>query len=64
MMKLVVALLFIFDGQIGHEKTMYFQDLNVCRYYAENYARKQSRYEPTETVCKLAWVDGKTRVIK
>jgi len=64
MMKLVVALLFIFDGQIDHEKTMYFKNLNACRYYAQNYNRERSYYEPTKCVCKLAWVDGKTRVIR
>jgi hypothetical protein len=63
-MKLVVALVFLFNGQIDHEKTIYFQDLNDCRYYAQNYNREKSYYEPTECVCKLAWVDRKTKVLK
>lgn len=63
-MKLVVALVFLFNGQIDHEKTMYFKELNACRYYAQNFSRERSYFEPTECVCKLAWVDRKAKVLK
>lgn len=63
-MKLVVALVFLFNGQIDPEKTIYFQDLNTCRFYAQNYNRERSNYEPTECICKLAWVDRKEKVIR
>jgi len=63
-MKLVVALVFLFNGQIDHEKTMHFKELNACRYYAQNFNKERSHYEPTECVCKLAWVDRKVKVLK
>tara|TARA_R100000541_G_scaffold10541_1_gene18380 strand:+ start:370 stop:561 length:192 start_codon:yes stop_codon:yes gene_type:complete len=63
-MKLVVALVFLFNGEIDHDKTMYFQELNACMYYAQNYSRERSYFEPTESKCKLAWVDRNTKVLK
>jgi len=63
-MKLVVALVFLFNGQIDHEKTIYFEELDACRWYAQNYSRERPYFEPTECVCKLAWVDRKAKVLK
>jgi len=61
--KLVVALVFFFDGHIDHDKTIYFKNIENCRYYAQNYSKPQRNYEPVKCVCKLAWVDRKEKVL-
>ena len=63
-MNMVAALVFLFNGQVDESKTMYFRDLNTCVYYAQEYNRNRRNYEPTECVCRLAWVKrGSVRVL-
>jgi hypothetical protein len=63
-MKLVIALLFIFNGEIDHSKSMYFDSITNCRWYCQQVSKEQRYYEATECVCRLAWVDVETPTIR
>lgn len=63
-MSMVVALVFLFNGEVDPTKTMYFRNLNTCVYYAQEYNKHRRNYEPTECVCRLTWVEeGSVRVL-
>ncbi len=63
-MKLVVALLFIIDGQIDSDKTVYYEEIDTCRYWCQEYSRDVSYYESMKCVCKLAWVNSDETIIE
>lgn len=65
-MEVLVALVFIINGQIDESKTVYYSDIPTCMWYAQEYSRDTWRYfEPTKCVCRLAWVTkGTVEVIE
>jgi len=64
-MKMVIALLFFtVSGEIDPSKTLYFHNLQSCRFLCQQLSREQSKYEPTECICRLTWVEEGTKVIR
>jgi hypothetical protein len=63
-MKMVIALLFFTaTGDIDETKTMYFKQLESCRWYCSRLSRQQSYYTPTVCTCQLRWVELSAKVI-
>ena len=58
------ALLFFFSGSVDESKTVYYKNLQACRYMCQQLSKTQRNYEPVKCVCKLEWVDKSTKVLK
>jgi hypothetical protein len=63
-MKMAFALLFFFGGSIDESKTVYYKNLQSCRFMCQELSKEQRNYQPTQCICKLVWVDKKARVIQ
>lgn len=63
-MKMAFALIFIINGIPDESKTLHLHSLQSCLYLAQEISKSRTRYEPTETLCKLVWVDDSVRVIR
>ena len=58
------ALLFFFSGSVDESKTVYYKNLQACRYMCQQLSKNQRNYEPVQCVCKLKWVDKSIKVLK
>jgi len=63
-MKMAFALLFFVNGDVDAEKTVYYHNLQACRYMCQQLSKQQRNYEPIECVCKLVWVEKAAKVIR
>jgi len=63
-MKMAFALLFSISGSVDESKTVYYKNLQACRYMCQQLSKSQRNYEPVECICKLQWVDKSTKVLK
>lgn len=58
------ALLFFFNGSVDESKTVYYKNLQACRYMCQQLSKEQRNYQPTQCICKLVWVETNTKVLK
>ena len=64
-MKMAFALLFFFENStlVDESKTVFYRNLQNCRYMCQELSKQQRNYYPTECICRLMWVDSKTKVL-
>jgi hypothetical protein len=58
------ALLFFIGGSVDESKTVYYKNLQACRYTCQELSKSQRNYMPTECICKLVWVEAETKVLR
>ena len=63
-MKMAFALLFFINGSVDESKTVYYKNLQACRYMCQQLSKSQRNYEPAECICKLVWVEKNAKVIR
>ena len=63
-MKMAFALLFFISGSVDESKTVYYKNLQACRYMCQQLSKSQRNYEPVQCVCKLQWIEKSTKVLK
>jgi len=56
---MVVALVFTIEGKLDESKSIYFETINACRYYAQQYGKEQEFWEPCVCKCRLEWISDK-----
>jgi len=63
-MKMVFALLFLVNGEIVEDRTLYYWKKSHCIYMCQELSRPSINYEPVECVCQVQWVDETDKDIK
>ena len=58
------ALLFFLNGSVDESKTVYYKNLQACRYMCQQLSKAQRNYQPTQCICKLVWVENNAKVLK
>tara|TARA_R100001510_G_scaffold46519_1_gene43484 strand:+ start:164 stop:355 length:192 start_codon:yes stop_codon:yes gene_type:complete len=63
-MKMVFALLFLVNGEIVEDRTLYYWKKSHCIYMCQELSRPSLKYEPVECICQVQWVDETDKDIK
>jgi len=63
-MKMVFALLFLVNGEIVEDRTLYYRKKSHCIYMCQELSRPSLKYEPVECICQVQWVDETDKDIK
>ncbi len=61
---MVFALLFLVNGEIVEDRTLYYWKKSHCIYMCQELSRPSLKYEPVECICQVQWVDETDKDIK